>query len=82
LLGVPTQATASIISASVCLISSLSSGGNDFGKPGGRRGSLLRASLLAWFEFELSPLAHYTTNSDQGIINKFYNSLLLNLSFN
>jgi hypothetical protein len=40
----------STISASVCLISSLSSGGSGLGKPGGKRGSLLTASLLAWFE--------------------------------
>jgi hypothetical protein len=42
--------SASAMSASVCLISSLSSGGSGLGKPGGKRGSLLTVSLLAWFE--------------------------------
>ncbi|VVH58830.1 hypothetical protein BSPCLSOX_1496 [uncultured Gammaproteobacteria bacterium] len=41
------------MSASVCLISSLSSGGSGLGKPGGKRGSLLTVSLLAWFELLL-----------------------------
>ena len=47
--------SASVMSASVCLISSLSKGGSGLGKPGGRRGSLLAVSLLTWFEllFEL-----------------------------
>ncbi|VVM17441.1 hypothetical protein BSPWISOXPB_3341 [uncultured Gammaproteobacteria bacterium] len=41
--------SASAMSASVCLISSLSRGGSGLGKPGGKRGSLLTISLLAWF---------------------------------
>jgi hypothetical protein len=45
--------SASAMSASVCLISSLSSGGSGLGKPGGKRGSLLTVSLLAWFELWL-----------------------------
>jgi hypothetical protein len=40
--------SASAMSASVCLISSLSSGGSGLGKPGGKRGSLLTVSLLAF----------------------------------
>jgi hypothetical protein len=50
--------SASAMSASVCLISSLSSGGSGLGKPGGKRGSLLTASLLAWFELLLLITAH------------------------